>query len=182
MNIREIFRRNIPQPKHLHASESLRLFGQRLHDPDLWHLNRRSAAGGLALGLFLAWIPIPGQLVLGALGAISLRVNLALTVVGVCLTNPLTMAPAFLFAYKLGAALLQHAATHPVEFQFSWKWFSASLLQIWEPLVLGCLIMGTLSAAVGYFAVRLLWRLHLIRRWKQRRSQRQLRAARSETR
>lgn len=180
MNLREIFRRNIPQQKHLHASESLRLFGQRLHDPDLWHLNRRSAAGGLALGLFLAWIPLPGQLVLGALGAMALRVNLPLTVVGVCLTNPLTMAPAFLFAYKLGSVLLQHAATHPVEFQFSWQWFSATLLQIWQPLLLGCLIMGAVSAVGGYFIVRLLWRMHLIRRWKERRARRRLRGSQSE--
>ena len=54
-----------------------RLFGKYITASDLWHLNRRSFTGGLALGLFIAFTPtIPFQIFLVALGAMYFRVHL----------------------------------------------------------------------------------------------------------
>jgi len=50
---------------------------EKLADPMLWHLNRRSVAGAVALGLFIGWLPIPMQMLIAALLAATLRVDTA---------------------------------------------------------------------------------------------------------
>jgi len=50
----------------------------RLSDPIMWHLNRRTAAGGIAVGLFISWIPVPLQMVVAAFVAAVLRVHVPL--------------------------------------------------------------------------------------------------------
>lgn len=165
--MREFLRRAVAKRQHWRHNRHLRLFGDRLHDPDIWHLNRRSASGGVALGLFVAFMPIPSQMILAALLSVLLRVNLPLAVASVWVTNPLTMPLLFYAAYWVGARLI---GGHPDAFQFelSLRWFTETIVQIWQPLLLGCVLLGAISAVIGGFLIRLLWRLHLVRRWRQR--------------
>lgn len=159
---RRFFRHHLPGPGRLRAHRSLRLgLGDLLHDPDLWHLNRRSVSGAVGVGLFVAWIPLPAQMLLAGLLALFLRVNLPLAVVLVWVTNPLTMGPMFWAAWWLGRWLLdiEHVA---VAFEPSVAWITAEIARIWQPLLLGCLILGLLSALVGYGLCRLLWRYHVV--------------------
>ena len=155
----------------LQEHRHLRHLGRVLHDPALWHLNRRSAAGAVALGLFVAWIPAPLQMLLAALGAIVLRVNLPVAVATVWVANPVTMPPMFWLAYTLGAWLMGGPGVR-LESTPSLTWVFEAFDQIWRPLLLGCAILGALSAAVGYAAARLLWRLHVVRTWEARRRRR----------
>jgi uncharacterized protein len=175
MNLRELFKRHMPQRHVLHSHRALRPFGALLHDPNLWHLNRRSAAGAVAVGLFMAWVPVPFQMVLAAAAAILLRVNLPISVLGVWVTNPLTMPPFFFLAYKVGAWVLGVPA-QKIHFELSLSWIEHRLVDIWDPFLLGCAIMAILSASVGFVTVRLLWRLHLVRIWKEKQRRRRLRA------
>ena len=104
---KHFFRRYLPSPREVRHNRQLRLaLGELLHDPNLWHLNRRSVSGAFAVGLFLAWIPLPIQMVSAGLLALLLRVNLPLAVVLVWITNPLTMGPMFWSAWWLGAWIL----------------------------------------------------------------------------
>jgi len=156
-----------PDPDKLKQHKHLSFFGEWLHIPNLWHFNRRSIAGAFALGLFCAFIPVPFQMVIAAAGAILFRVNLPVSVLMVWVSNPVTMPPMFFACYLLGAWIL---GTPPQDFNFelSWQWLSESLAHIWEPFLLGCLIAGTFSSVLGYFSIRLLWRFHMISRWKNR--------------
>ena len=79
--------------------------GQRLHDPEIWNLRRNSVAGGVSLGFFLAFIPLPIQMLIAAPIALMLRVNLPVTLASIWITNPITFAPMLLFAYKVGTWL-----------------------------------------------------------------------------
>lgn len=174
---RRFFRNHLPGPGRLHAHRGLRLgLGQLLHDPDLWHLNRRSVSGAVAVGLFAAWIPLPAQMLLAGLLALALRINLPLSVVLVWLSNPLTMGPMYWAAWRLGRWLLGLEDV-AMQFEPTVAWISAEIARVWQPLVLGCLILGLVSALAGYGICRLLWRYHVI--WKRLHRRRQPRDGRS---
>lgn len=151
----------------------MQFFGTLLHDPNLWHLNRRSAAGAFAVGLFMAFVPVPFQMAIAAGLAILFRVNLPIAVALVWITNPITMPPIFFGAYKLGQAILD---TPHVAFQFelSWDWLISDMLQIWRPFLLGCFIMSTTASIAGYIGIRVFWRVAVLIRLKERRIARKL--------
>jgi hypothetical protein len=77
-----------------------------VHHPNLWHLHRRSVAGGVAVGLFCGLIPGPFQMITAMLFAVSLRVNLPLAVVVTTYSNPFTIVPLYFLAYELGRWVL----------------------------------------------------------------------------
>ncbi len=169
---RKLIRRYLPHHDKIRGHRHLSWLGNHLHDPNLWHLNRRSVSGAFATGLFCAFLPIPFQMVVAALIAIVARVNLPLSVVLVWITNPLTMGPVFFFAYKVGTWILG-TPIHPGAAETRGvEWVMNELAVIWKPLLLGSLTCGTLSAMVGYCAVRTSWRLHLVRRLRAKRAAR----------
>lgn len=170
---KRIIKRYLPDPHKVREHKHLKFFGQLLHDPNLWHLNRRSVAGAFSVGLFAAFVPVPFQMVLGAAGAIIWRVNLPLSVGLVWLTNPVTMPPVFYFAYKLGTWILGTSLQKGVTFQVSLVWIMEKLTTIWQPFLLGCFVLGATSAIVGNMTIRLMWRLHVIRYLKRKRLKRQ---------
>jgi uncharacterized protein len=171
--MRSFFKRHLPERHKVQEHKYLRYFGSLLHDPNLWHLTRHSSAGGVATGLFCAFIPLPIHMIVAAALSIILRVNLPLAVLFTWITNPLTFAPIFIFAYELGSKILNRPARQ-LNIDFSFHWLTEKLVILWEPLLLGCLILATLSALTGYSAVRLLWRLSLVRKWEERKIRRQI--------
>lgn len=168
---KKLIRRYLPDPHKIRDHKHLRLFGTLLHNPNLWHLNRRSASGAFAVGLFMAFMPMPFQMIPAAGLAILFHVNLPIAVALVWITNPLTIAPVSYFCYQLGAWIL-NTPVHAVEFQVSWEWISTELIRIWKPFLLGSWLVSTMSAALGYFGIRALWRWHVIRDWEKRKKKR----------
>lgn len=164
---KKLIQRFSPKPETLKAHPHLKFFGDILQNPNLWHLNRRSAAGAVAIGLFCAWMPIPFQMLLAAAIAMAFSVNLPLSVALVWISNPLTMPPLFYGAYLLGAFLLDQPIMD-FEFELSFHWLAHMFETIAPALLLGCLILGIGSAAGGYFLLRLLWRLNIAKKWKSR--------------
>lgn len=164
---RQFLKRYLPDHQQIREHKHLRVFGKRLHDPNLWHLNRRSVAGAMGVGVFVAFIPVPAQMILAAAAAIWLRVNLPLAVAMVWITNPITMPPLFYGTYKVGAWLLNMPAK-PVEFEPSLSWLMHGTNAIWWPLLLGSLAVGAVLGVAVYGAVRLAWRLYVIRKRRAR--------------
>ncbi len=164
---KRLIKRYLPDHRQIREHKHLRVFGTLLHDSNLWHLNRRSVAGAFAVGLFCAFLPIPMQMVVAAAAAILFRVNLPVSVALVWITNPLTMAPIYYFAYRLGAWVMgQPLQVVPTEFSFDQ--ILNGLGAVWLPLLVGCFILSSVSAVVGYFAVRGLWRLYVVRQWRRK--------------
>ena len=145
-----------------------RLFGTLLHDPNLLHLNRRSVSYAVGIGLFLAFVPIPFQMVLAVACAIIFRFNLPISVGMVWISNPITIPPLFYFCYKVGTWILQ-TPIQDIEFQASSEWLMNEMAAIWQPFLLGCFTVGAISGLLGFIAIRLLWRLHIIKHIKERR-------------
>ncbi len=168
----------MPHPDAILRNKWLDFLGPRLHDPSLWHLNRRSAAGGLALGMFCTFIPVPFQMAIAAIGAFMFRVNILIAVPTVWISNPITMPAIFYFCYLLGTEMLNTPAT-VVEFNLSWHWLSTTLGDIWQPFLLGCFTVSTITSLAAFLLVHGLWRLHIISHLKQRRLRRLVKKRRS---
>ena len=164
---KKLLKRISPDPDTIKEHKYLSRFGTLLHNPNLWHFNRRAISGALALGLFCAFIPVPWQMIIAAAGAIYFHVNMPVSVATVWISNPITMPPMFYGCYLVGAFFLNTPPV-PFEFELSWNWLSNSLSAIWQPFLLGCFIMGSISSMVGYVGIRLIWRFATIRKWQQR--------------
>ncbi len=167
---KKLFRRLAPDRRALRRHKVLNILGDWLHDPNLWHLNRRSVSGAFAVGLFCAWVPVPLQMLLAALVALPLRVNLPLSVALVWVTNPVTMPVMFYAAYKVGAWMLGGAgAGSGLAPELSWRWLMSAMAGAWRPFLVGSFVLGVFSAAAGYCGVLLFWRWQVTQRWKLRR-------------
>ena len=164
---KKFIERFLPAHHKIKEHKHLQFLGEHLHNPNLWHLNRRSAAMAFAVGFFSMYLPIPGQMIVAALLALLVGANLPVSVVLVWITNPFTMPPMFYAAYKVGSWVLGVENEIP-EDVFTVNGALHELGDIWWPLLLGSLIMGTLLAAVGYASIRALWRYYAIKRWRKR--------------
>jgi len=158
---KKFLRKYLPDPHKITQSKSLKIFGSLLHEPNLWHMNRKSVSMAFLVGLFIMWVPLPSQMILAAGAAILFRCNLPIAIALVWITNPITMAPMFYFAYKLGNLMLGLPA-NDIEFEASFDWIQQEMEIIWQPLLLGCFTLGVTSAITGFLAIRLLWRLHIV--------------------
>ncbi|MEE4661315.1 MAG: DUF2062 domain-containing protein, partial [Halieaceae bacterium] len=157
----------LPSPSRMKRSGALDVFGEWIYASNLWHLNRYSASMAFFVGLFLAFIPVPGQMLIAAAAAVLLRCNLPLSVALVWLTNPLTVPAIFYVAYQVGALLID-VPVRDVEFALTLEWFQTGLLRVWKPLVVGCVVCGLFFGSLGYFVINVLWRVRVARQWRKR--------------
>ncbi len=148
----------------------LKPFEFLLTHPVYFAAGRRSVSGGIALGVFIGLLPIPGQTALAILGALLLRVNLPLAALSVWISNPLTFGPIFYFAYRIGTILLDiPAEAVPVEPSMSWlNWLSEEITLRWRPLAWGSLLIATSAASVAYLTVSTLWHILTLQRYRVR--------------
>ncbi|OCH14360.1 MULTISPECIES: DUF2062 domain-containing protein [unclassified Aliivibrio] len=164
---RKFIKRFLPNHETIKRQKALKVFGNVLYNPNLWCLNRRSAAGAFAVGLFMAFVPLPSQMIMAAGLAILCSVNLPLSIALVWVSNPVTMPVLFYGAYKIGAWVLSTPAQH-FHFELSWEFIGSQMSTIGPPFLLGCAICAVLSALIGYFSIRGLWRYSVVRSWKKR--------------
>ncbi len=163
---RKFLKRFMPDPHEIKNNKVLSLFGDLLHDPNLWHMNRRSIANAFLIGLFFAWWPVPFQMALAAGGAILMRANLPMSVAIVWITNPITMPAMFYFAYLVGSWLIGVPET-TFSMELSMDWLMNGLSIIWKPFLTGCLVLAIFSSISGYFTINYIWRRHVKKRRQQ---------------
>ncbi len=166
MSPKKFLKRYLPNQTELEKSRYLRPLNRLIH-PDVWHLNRRSVAGGVWVGLFFACIPFPIQMFFAAFFAVLTRVNLPVAVVCTWISNPLTWYPIFYFTYRVGCSLIgidgQCSLGKP-----DWTILYTMPSNIILPLMLGSFISGSILATIGYIIVRLCWRLYIMQIWEKR--------------
>ena len=170
---RKLLNKLIPH-HNIRNDEKISVFGELLHDRNLWHLNRRSVSVACAIGIFSAFVPIPFQMILAGGLAIIFRCNLPISVALVWITNPITMTPLFYLSYKIGT-WLTNSNLGPFEFELTLNWLFTELLGRWRPFLMGCLFMGTISGLLGFLSARVFWRIYVIMGWKKRNKLRKLR-------
>lgn len=164
-----------PSIERMRQIKSLSVLGDWIYAGNLWHINRYSASMAFFVGLFVAFMPIPGQMVAAAALAVLFQCNLPLSVGLVWITNPVTMPAIFFIAYKLGAMIVG-VPLQPIEFELSFHWLNYRLEAIWRPFLLGCLLCGLFFGSLGYFVINILWRVRVARMLRVRKKRRKLAA------
>ncbi|MDH5344972.1 MAG: DUF2062 domain-containing protein, partial [Gammaproteobacteria bacterium] len=154
---RRFFRKFRLKRDHLKNQWWVAPFDHLLHDPNLWGIRRQTVVPAFAVGLFIAYLPWPGHVLLGAAVAIPLRINLPVTALTTLVSNPVTMGPMYYLAFRFGQMLLGEPPS-AFEFEMSFAWLADKFATIWQPLLLGCLLLGATIAAIGYVALDLVWR------------------------
>jgi uncharacterized protein (DUF2062 family) len=175
---RKVIKRFLPEHRTLLESRWLRPFRALLHDPALIVPHRRGVARGLAVGLFWAFMPVPGQSVFAAISAIWLRVNVLVAMATTWITNPFTAVPIVIAAHWVGALILGAAPPPPEAtpvgtidllsleaLRKAWQ----QALQLGSAFLLGSVVMSIVSAVVGYVALNGFWLWSVRRRFAARR-------------
>ncbi|HJS39728.1 MAG TPA: DUF2062 domain-containing protein [Burkholderiales bacterium] len=181
---RKFIRKYVPSAAEVRKNRLVAMFGTLLHHPNLWHLNRDSVAGAVAIGLFAGLVPGPLQMLAALILAVPLHRNLPVALLLTLYTNPFTIVPLYLLAYGYGSLLLgggeDRAQIEP--FQMDWgDWLGSMgrlldwMLALGAPLAVGLVALGLTLAALGYLAVQLGWRVYVILAWRARAQRRRRR-------
>lgn len=182
-----LFRRRTPEdwPARLRTwawprrsfARSLKYFGKRV-------LRLRgtphAVAAGMAAGVFIAFLPIPGfHLPIAAGVAWLVAGNVVASALGSTVGNPLTWPAIWASTYALGRLIIggggRAAATHSPH--FAHMFHSMTLAQLWHPLLkpmlVGALPEGFAAALIAYGLTR--WGVSAFH--AQRRARRERKAA-----
>jgi len=126
----------------------------------------RKIAGGMALGVFIAFTPtIPFHMVGALTLAALLRVSPVTAFIGIQIGNPLTIVPIYVAAYKVGQFLLYRGK--PLMFPETFS-FEAWLNVLWQggiALQVGGVVLAIPPAIVAYFLT--LW---IVQRYRRRKA------------
>jgi uncharacterized protein (DUF2062 family) len=149
--------------KHIVAGQwFMTPFRHMLHDPRLWGAQRRWIVPAFALGLFVAFLPFPGHTLMAALLALALRVNIPVAAISTWVSNPATMGPMYYLAYEVGSWLLNMEGKD-IGFEVSFDWVTQTFVTVWQPMLLGCILLGSAAALLGYTVLNLLWRWSIVK-------------------
>lgn len=142
-------------PTHTKIKEQkfLKIFGKLLDKKDLWSLSRKKVLGAVFIGIFVACLPLPFQMVLAAFLAIVFSVNLPISFTLIFISNPFTMPPLFYLEYQIGKLLIK--PENPIEFDFESMYdnFGDIALSLWS----GAIVVGIFSSVVCVVVVNFLW-------------------------
>ena len=178
---RKYFKKYLPSHDEIGQNKYLKFFGPILRHHNLWHLHRRSVAGGVAAGAFAGLIPGPVQMFGAALLAIIFRVNLPVAMVTTLYTNPFTIVPLTYLAYKIGTLVTNDPTTQVPSLAFDWRngyWadfpplFINWMTALGGTYLIGLLILASFLSISGYILVRILWRFYLVIQWRRRQHRR----------
>jgi hypothetical protein len=179
---KKIFRKLASASEALKNSGVLGPLGDRIHDANLWHLNRHSVSRAFFAALFtsITLMVFPCHMITSAFVAVWIRANLPISISLVWLINPITIPPLAYAALKIGLWVMPGTrATHVRKLMhFDWEG-SASLgdkittfwhlfERVWQPFMLGSLTLGLAIGVTSYLLVQLFWRWHVIRTWNAR--------------
>jgi uncharacterized protein len=178
----KLARRWLPKPDQLAQMNGLRWLGRYLQPrPWLWVAHRRKVAMGVAVGLAVGVIPLPIQMLLGAVLAVLVRCNVAAAVAATWLTNPFTLVPIWGLALWLGQLVLptNGAASTPGMLALDWTAPATWGPAFWDWLMamgpawlvgmpMAALVLGVAAYIVVFYAWTVVIKLERARRLRRR--------------
>lgn len=164
--LRRWLKNHIPDKKTTNNYSSLGRLRVYLRHPNLWYINRYSISRGVAIGLFVAFIPLPLQMLMAAVLSIFFRANVPIAMVMTWISNPFTFVPINYFIYLVGTWVLGKTVETINIQEFNWKIdnlhtlgssFTAWISQFGKAYFVGLPIVAIGIPIIGYFSILLLW-------------------------
>ena len=175
MSLLERLRARIPTREQISRNRWLAWLGPWLHQPKLWHWSRRGVAMGVALGVFFGLLIPVAQIPLSVAAAVLLRANVPAAVASTLVSNPLTFAPIYYGAYRLGVWVTSEKAP-PQDIEVIGTQELENTLSLWQriaalgkPLVVGLCITALLMGLLSYGLILLVWRWRTVSKRRGRR-------------
>jgi len=122
---------------------------------EYFSINRRSVTRAILIGLFVALIPMPMQMMAVIFFVPFVRFNVPIGVALVWLTNPFTMPPLYYIEYITGNFLLGQEGIQNVEMTLDW--FKSNLDNIFIPLYVGTAFYCVTVSISAYYIANWLW-------------------------
>ena len=147
--IRKVFKKNSSNPKIDAIMKKYKI------PSELLSVNRKMVARAVLVGMFIAMIPMPMQMLAVILVAPFFRFNVPIGVSLVWITNPFTMPVIYYVEYITGNFLLMRDGVCEVE--MTMQWFTDNIGNIFIPLYVGTFFFSTIGASLGYWTVNHFW-------------------------
>ena len=174
----------LPKKDSISSNRLLKWMGPTLLHPQLWHFSRRGVALGVGLGIFFGFLIPLAQIPVAAVSATFLRANVPTAIASTLVTNPVTFAPIYVIAYKLGNRLLGQKldpksleevakGVTPQDSSLEAKVIESShiqkILNVSKPLALGLAIFAIVGSLTTYVLILWFWWVCVkIKRYKRR--------------
>lgn len=153
----------LPSHHSLKQQKSLQPILHLLDHPELWKLHTDNVSKGVAIGLFINFIPIPFQMLWAASLSILFRANLPIAVALTWINNPFTFIGINFLTYKIGAWLL--GKENNISLSDAWHWKVDGFQALWhnfpiwfstfgKAYLLGLPIISLGTAFLGYWIVQ----------------------------
>lgn len=147
--IRKIFKKNRSNTKLDAIMEKYKIPKEYLS------INRKMVSRAMLVGLFIAFIPMPMQMLAIILVTPFFRFNVPIAISLVWITNPFTMPFIYYIEYLTGNLLLMQEGVSDI--QLTMEWFEKNIGDIFIPLYVGTFFYSFLFSIGGYYLVNWLW-------------------------
>lgn len=168
------FKQMLPDRERLLGNRWLRWLGPLLQHPRLWHWSRRGVSMGVAIGIFFGLLVPLAQIPISAVAAVVLRANLPAAVASTLVTNPVTFAPIYYAAYKLGAWVTGESMAEMtpesrlIQAPDTKTGFWERIANLGMPLIVGLAITATIAGLISYALISLGWYWRVMRRRRRK--------------
>jgi len=141
--------------KKTSKSEKLKEFIKKYKVPSQYlATSRQMISRAVALGIFIAFIPMPMQMLAVIAFIPFFKFNVPVALAMCWLSNPFTMPPMYYIEYLTGSFFLGMETT-PVEMTL--EWFSENIDNIFIPLYVGTLFYSVVGSSLAYWVVNHFW-------------------------
>jgi len=147
--IRKVFKKKRSNPKLDAVMKKYKI------PRELLSINRKMVSRAILVGMFIAMIPMPMQMLAVVLVSPFFRFNVPIGVSLVWITNPFTMPFIYYIEYMTGNFLLMQEGVSNM--QMSLDWFTENIDDIFIPLYVGTFFYSTIFSIGGYYLVNFLW-------------------------
>ena len=142
--------------KKISRSEKLKAFIKKYKvAPEFLSTNRKMVSKAVFIGLFIAFIPMPMQMLAVLAVMPFVRFNVPIALAMCWLSNPFTMPPMYYMEYLTGSFFL---GNEPLDVKLTLEWFSNNIDDVFIGLYVGSTFYSIIGSFGGYWLVNHFWK------------------------